>query len=139
LNECKPLPPGEFSLEAAGPASMEDGIQRETYRLTHGSISKSEGLAPPPLHPNYVTPAVQPRAAGGFEAWHRRDSANDGELDSLDPLTTLSPGKAVQVDPMKPPLKAPGTKRLKLRCDKLLSDFAFKFNLRRYTQGLWTP
>jgi hypothetical protein len=34
---------------------------------------------------------------------------------------------------MKPILKAPGTKLLKLKCDKLLSKFAFKFNLRRYT------
>jgi hypothetical protein len=29
-------------------------------------------------------------------------------------------------------LKAPGTKRLKLQCDDPLSNFAFKFNLRRY-------
>ncbi len=41
-------------------------------------------------------------------------------------------GKAVQVDPIKPTLKAPGTKRLKLKYDKLLSSFAFDFNLRRY-------
>jgi hypothetical protein len=32
-------------------------------------------------------------------------------------------------------LKAPGTKRLKLKCDGLLLSFAFKFNLRRYTMG----
>jgi hypothetical protein len=41
-------------------------------------------------------------------------------------------GKAVQVDPMKPVLKPPGIKRLKLEYDKLVSDFAFNFNLRRY-------
>jgi serine/threonine protein kinase len=33
---------------------------------------------------------------------------------------------------MKPMLKAPGTKRLKLEYNKLLSSFAFNFNLRRY-------
>jgi len=33
---------------------------------------------------------------------------------------------------MKPVLKAPGTKRLELKCDELLSSFAFNFNLRRY-------
>jgi len=33
---------------------------------------------------------------------------------------------------MKPKLKPPGTKRLKLKCDILLSTDAFKFNLRRY-------
>jgi hypothetical protein len=32
-------------------------------------------------------------------------------------------------------LKAPGTKRLKLKYDELLSKVAFKFNLRRYTVG----
>jgi hypothetical protein len=33
---------------------------------------------------------------------------------------------------VKPKLKPPGPKRLKLKCDVLLSNFAFKFNLRRY-------
>ena len=40
-------------------------------------------------------------------------------------------GWAVQVDAMKPTLKAPGAERLKLGCDDLLSTFAFNFNLRR--------
>jgi hypothetical protein len=40
----------------------------------------------------------------------------------------------VQVDPIKPTLKPPGTKRLKLEFDVLLSNFAFKLNLRRYTK-----
>jgi hypothetical protein len=38
----------------------------------------------------------------------------------------------VQVDPIKPTLKAPGSKRLKLEREKMLSYYAFKFNLRRY-------
>ena len=39
----------------------------------------------------------------------------------------------MQVDPIKPALKTPGTKRLKLIYDGPLSNFAFKlFNLRRY-------
>jgi hypothetical protein len=37
---------------------------------------------------------------------------------------------------MNPTLKAPGCKRLKLKCDELLSNFAFKFNLRRYIKTL---
>ena len=41
-------------------------------------------------------------------------------------------GRAVQVDPIKPILKPPGTKRLKLEYDGLLSNFAFNSNLRRY-------
>jgi hypothetical protein len=39
----------------------------------------------------------------------------------------------VQVDPIKPTLKPPGTKRLSLKCAELLSISAFEFNLRRYT------
>ena len=42
----------------------------------------------------------------------------------------------MQVDLIKPTLKSPVTKRLKLMYYKLLSiifNFAFKFNLRRYT------
>jgi len=42
-------------------------------------------------------------------------------------------GRAVQVDPIKPTLKASGTRRLKLICDDPLSKIGFKFNLRRYT------
>jgi hypothetical protein len=41
-------------------------------------------------------------------------------------------GRAVQLDPIKPKLKPPGTKRLKLKHDEPLSTFAFNFSLRRY-------
>ena len=41
----------------------------------------------------------------------------------------------MQVDPVKPMLKPPGTKHLKLKCDMLLSTFAFKINLRRYDKA----
>ena len=41
----------------------------------------------------------------------------------------------MQVDPIKPTLKPPGNKRLKLEYDELLSSFAFSFNLRRYTMA----
>jgi hypothetical protein len=40
----------------------------------------------------------------------------------------------VQVDPIKPTLKPPRTKRLKRKCDEPLSNFAFNINLRRYTE-----
>ena len=42
----------------------------------------------------------------------------------------------MQVDPIKPTLKAPGTKHLKLKPETLLSTSAFKINLRRYTLAL---
>ena len=42
-------------------------------------------------------------------------------------------GKAVQVEPIKPTLNAPGTKRLTLKPDEPLSILGSSFNLRRYT------
>jgi len=47
----------------------------------------------------------------------------------------------VQVDPTKPKLKAPRTKRLKLKLIHQFQfcKFAFDFNLRRYAAGLHNP
>ena len=60
-------------------------------------------------------------------------------MDECKPLAGgVNHGKAVQVDPIKPRLKPPGSKRLKLNCDALLSTSAFKFTLRRYTMVLET-
>jgi len=44
-------------------------------------------------------------------------------------------GRAVQVDPIKPTLKAPGTKRLQLRCGETGFKSWFKCNLRRYNSA----
>jgi hypothetical protein len=44
-------------------------------------------------------------------------------------------GRAVQLDPIKPTLKPPELKRLKVRYVGSLSNFAFKLDLRRYTKG----
>jgi len=60
-----------------------------------------------------------------------QDTTGPMTRDELKDLACL--GRAVQVDPMKPVLKSPGTKHLKPTCYILLSTFAFKFNLRRYT------
>jgi len=46
-----------------------------------------------------------------------------------------SPGRAVQFDPIKPTVKAPGSERLKLKYEELLSNFGFKFKLRHYSPG----
>ena len=40
----------------------------------------------------------------------------------------------MQVDPIKPTLKAPGTKRLKLKYDNLPSKIAFNFDLLRFSK-----
>jgi len=45
----------------------------------------------------------------------------------------------VQLEPVEPMLKAPGTEHLKLKCAILLLTFAFKINLRRYNQELEHP
>jgi hypothetical protein len=37
-------------------------------------------------------------------------------------VVSLLHGREVQLDPIKPTLKAPGTKRLKLKCDRLLQN-----------------
>jgi hypothetical protein len=42
----------------------------------------------------------------------------------------------VQVEPMRPMLKSPGSMLLKVRCGGPLSNFAFKINLRRYNEGV---
>jgi hypothetical protein len=52
-----------------------------------------------------------------------------------DDFAEIVQGGAVQVDPIKPKLKPPGIKRLKLDYDGVLSDFGHKFNLRRYNKG----
>ena len=44
-------------------------------------------------------------------------------------------GRVVQVAPIKPILKAPGSMHLKVKYVKLLSSFGFKFNLHHYTKG----
>jgi len=43
----------------------------------------------------------------------------------------------VQVDPIKPTLKPPGSERLKVKCDEPLLNLAFEFNLRRYNKAVW--
>jgi hypothetical protein len=40
----------------------------------------------------------------------------------------------VQLHPITPTLKLPGTKGLRLKYDELLSSFAFDFKLRRYAK-----
>ena len=50
-------------------------------------------------------------------------------------LTDDGLGKAVQVDPIKRTLKAPGINRLKLQYDEPPSNFALCFNLSRYTSA----
>ena len=43
----------------------------------------------------------------------------------------------MQVDPIKPTLKAPGMNGLKLKYDDPHLNFGFKINLRRYSKATW--
>jgi hypothetical protein len=54
----------------------------------------------------------------------------------VQPPRVRGQGRAVQVDPIKPTLKAPGIKLLNLKYDKPLSNIAFKFSLRRYNKAI---
>ena len=45
----------------------------------------------------------------------------------------------MQLDPIKPKLNPPRTKRLKVNYDAPLPIFAFNFNLRRYMKAGTTP
>jgi hypothetical protein len=64
---------------------------------------------------------------------------DDDEVEVRVLAAVWGPGRAVQVDPLKPELKPPGTKRLKLKYDVRLSKSAFKFNMRRYTPATRPP
>ena len=44
----------------------------------------------------------------------------------------------MQVDPLNPKLKVHVSKSLKLKCDKLLCSFGFKFDLRQYMKEPYT-
>ena len=96
---------GRAEAAAAAAAAESSNVGR----VTGGPMSLGAALV--------VAAAAAPTGVHRWEGWF-----GDG------------PGRAVQVEPIKPRLEAPGTKRLILKCDDLLSSFAFKFNLCRYTQ-----
>jgi hypothetical protein len=147
-NECKPLVSGDEDDRDSSPVSGVSWARREnkwsakkkaggkTIWLGYHATEKAARQAVR----NYVKDGTDgikhfkpsskfkgvywDKSAGKWRA--KVKSVNGGNK-------SVSLGEAVQVDPIKPQLKPPGTKRLKLNCDKLLSTFAFKFNLRRYT------
>ena len=74
------------------------------------------------------------RAAAEDDFLHEGGSAGPAQVARQAGAGRRAQGKAVQVEPIKPTLKAPGTKRLKLKYYKLLSTSAVKFKLRRYSK-----
>jgi len=84
---------------------------------------RDDGRVPEPVHTEHGDGAG-PRHLHAAQVQHLvvRDRRHERE-----------PGRAVQVQPMKSVLKAPGSMLLKLRPDGLLSFFSFEFNWRRYS------
>jgi len=72
---------------------------------------------------------------GAPPAWAGAEAAAAGGAGGAAAAAGAEPGRPVQVDPMKPVLAPPGTNRLTLECDTLLSSFAFNSNLRRFNRG----
>ena len=72
----------------------------------------------------------KPLHAGGGP---KRGGGHVRRADSTAGQHGAQPGRAVQVDPIKPMLKPPGTKHSKLKCDEPPSSFAFNSSLRRYS------
>jgi len=64
------------------------------------------------------------------------EAVGDGGVRAEEQQSAGPQGEAVQVDPMEPTLIAPGSERLKLQYDNLLSSIGFTFNMCRYTKGL---
>jgi len=77
--------------------------------------------------------AALDKHAGEHEGQHRALENMVQRLQQKLNVCTNDRGRAVQVDPMKPMLKAPGTNLLTLKHDEPLSIFAFKLDLRHYT------
>ena len=111
--EPRPKPFGRAVYGAGGWAVQVDPI-KPTLNLPELSSSK----------PNYD----KPLSKFAFKFNLRRYKAAARRCRTL-----CRRGRAVQVDPTKPALKAPGSKPLELIYDGPLSNFAFNFNLRRYT------
>jgi len=66
-----------------------------------------------------------------IEFLHLLRDADPSTLSS-ERVTAALQGRAVQVDPIKPTLKPPRYKRLKLKYDEPLLNFASNVNVRRY-------
>jgi len=95
----------------------ERTLMEHSKALEHGGVTRGSRLPPRRacvMPGASVLPVASGHASRGGGAVPRR-------------------GRGVRVDPIKPMFKAPGTEGSKLKYDELLSKFAFKFNLRRYT------
>ena len=109
MDECKPLVDGDADVVVVCPGEP----RVEAHDVAHRPSAMAQRRRVGPRHPPGLRVRPRPNPPRSFGAQ----------------------GRAVQLDPIKPTLKAPGFKRLKLRSGKPLSSFAFKVNLRRYIKA----
>jgi len=128
VDECEPLHVGSFAFGEPERAVLKVGRCRLTLSnpVLKAPISKHLRLREICWTAFKFCFQIQlaPLHQGGTAV-----PAGRGRARRLHPRQT---GRAVQVDPIRPVLKAPETVLFKLRCDGPLSNVAFKFNLRRY-------
>ena len=82
--------------------------------------------------PRYSGNGIVPVGRSVMRDAGRSDNAAPRQYTPRHNMGAETYGRAVQIDPIKPTLQRTGNKRLKLKCDMLLSTSAFKFNLRCY-------
>jgi hypothetical protein len=138
VDECEPLVAGIELVTQGEWRRVRDGVIAE-WRNSSGrglhvfrfQLNSSSVHRVTLINPDCVLELLKLSSNGneckplssGVWQWGCELAAGGGELVS-------TKGRAVQVAPMKPELKPPGTNSLKLKCDTLLSTSAFKFNLR---------
>ena len=98
-----------------------------TPSLPHSLAPSLPHSLTPSLPHSLTLPCPLLDGAGGHNIVLRADGGGE----SRHPRRGAPHGKAVQIDPIKPKLKLPRTKRLKAKCDDPLLTFAFKLKLRR--------
>jgi len=146
-----PSPPARSAWPSAMPPTLRQGLSNIARRVTgarakpwclsihaKASLSLSRRVIQRTLNPGFSSKTAsydvasniwQARPTGGAAvgAPPRIQGGQDVQGDRA-----ARRGKAVQVAPITPTLKAPGTQHLKQKPEKLLSIYGFKFNLRRY-------
>jgi len=103
-----------------------------------GAWSSEEASGGRPPSPGGSAGKARPGSAGPTRGacGLRAAPVNHGVTAGKPKIAVGAPSKARRctVAVSKPAFQAPGTKRLKLKCDEPLSNCAFNFNMRRYSK-----
>ena len=126
--------------EEEGSDSDSGGAKRQRNAAGHTTREAPQMTAATRTSPraSVASAALTAAAAAAAAGNDFRDIKVIKAFKAVAAAAAADPGGVVQFDGIKPMLKAPGTKRLKLKSDQRLSillQFGFKFHLRRYTQA----